>query len=199
MINLKDGELYLDACFERLNLVNSSLKGIEFDECHFSECDFSESQFNNCKFINCEFERCNLSLINLSNSRLFSVTFKESKLVGIDWTRAIWAVYHTDFELKFERCVLNDSSFFGLTLNELYLEECRLHDVDFREGNFVDSVITYCDLSHSLFMHTNLEGVDFSESTNFVINVLENRVKRAKFTRYEALNLLESLGIELVD
>ncbi|WP_434940704.1 hypothetical protein ACRWQN_10470 [Shewanella sp. HL-SH8] len=48
-------------------------------------------------------------------------------------------------------------------------------------------------------MRTNLQKADFAESTNFNINVLENTLKQAKFSRYEALNLLDSLGIELVD
>ncbi|EKO3726303.1 pentapeptide repeat-containing protein, partial [Vibrio metschnikovii] len=122
-----------------------------------------------------------------------------SKLVGVDWTKATWPVYHSDFELSFKRCILNDSSFFGLTLNELVFDECKLHDVDFREGNFARSTMTYSDFSHSLFMRTNLQGVDFSESTAYSIDVLENNVKKAKFSRYEALSLLESLGIELVD
>tara|TARA_R110002111_G_C6004265_1_gene373593 strand:- start:7724 stop:7849 length:126 start_codon:yes stop_codon:yes gene_type:complete len=40
--------------------------------------------------------------------------------------------------------------------------------------------------------------VDFTESTGFGIDVLENKLARAKFTRFEALSLLESLSIELV-
>ncbi|WP_420812697.1 hypothetical protein [Natronospirillum operosum] len=59
--------------------------------------------------------------------------------------------------------------------------------------------MTYSDFSHSSFMRTNLQGVDFSESTAYTIDVLENNVKEARFSRYEALSLLESLGIELVD
>ncbi len=67
------------------------------------------------------------------------------------------SVYHLDFELKFQRCILNDASFFGLTLNELTLDECKLHDVEFREGNFESSTMCYCDFTHSLFMRTNLQ------------------------------------------
>jgi fluoroquinolone resistance protein len=58
--------------------------------------------------------------------------------------------------------------------------------------------MTDCDFSQSLFMRTNLESVDFTDSYNFNIDVLENRVNKAKFSRFEALNLLNSLGIELV-
>ncbi|EKF9659489.1 pentapeptide repeat-containing protein [Vibrio cholerae] len=199
MKSLKNGEQYLEVSFEKLELSENSFKDIEFEECHFSDCDLSGVQLQNCKFVSCEFARCNLSLASFPNARLFGVSFQDSKLVGIDWTRATWPVYYIDFELKFQRCILNDASFFGLTLNELTLDECKLHDVDFREGNFASSTRCYCDFTHSLFMRTNLQKVDFSESTNYAINVLENQVKGAKFSRYEALNLLECLGIELVD
>lgn len=195
----KDGEQYLDTVFKKHEVPEAHYKDIEFEECQFSDCDFSGVKFQNCNFVNCEFVRCNLSLTDLSNSKLFGITFRESKLVGVDWTKATWPIYHLDFELRFERCILNDSSFFGLTLNELMLDECKLHDVDFREGSFNDSTLNYCDLTHSVFMRTSLEKVDFCDSTNYAINVLENNVKGAKFSRFEALNLLECLGIELVD
>lgn len=199
MQTMINGEDYFDLSFSKLDLSGSEFKDIEFEECQFSDCDFSEVKLISCKFVNCEFIRCNLSLAQLPNSRLFGITWTECKLVGIDWTRIDWPSYHVDFELRFQRCILNDSSFFGLTLNELILDECKLHDVDFREGDFQRSLMTYCDFSHSLFMRTNLCAADLTESINYAINVLENQVKAAKFSRYEALNLLEYLGIELID
>jgi len=199
MTDLKNNAHYFDVSFAKLSSPDEHYSGIEFEDCQFSDCDFSASKFQKCKFTNCIFEHCNLSLVDFSNSKLFGLKFQDSKLVGVDWTKAIWAVYHSDFELGFKRCILNDSSFFGLTLNELVFEECKLHDVDFRGGGFLGSTMTYSDFRNSLFMRTNLQGVDFSESTAYTIDVLENNVKKAKFSRYEALNLLESLGIELVD
>ncbi|WP_131914150.1 pentapeptide repeat-containing protein [Celerinatantimonas diazotrophica] len=194
-----NGEQYLEHSFDKLQLSERCFKDIEFEECLFSDCDLSGVQFQHCKLINCKFERCNLSVAHFPNSYLFGVSFQDSKLVGIDWTKAVWPIYHRDFELKFQRCIMNDSSFFGLTLNELVLDECKLHDVDFREGDFTGSTMNACDFTHSLFMHTNLQDVDFSESTNYAIHILDNQVQGAKFTRYEALNLLEYLGIELLD
>jgi len=199
MANFKQGEHYFDALFDKHECSENRYSDIEFEECLFTDCDFSGKEFQHCKFVRCEFIRCNLSLIALPQTKLFGVTFQESKLIGIDWTKIIWAMYHLDFELKFERCILNDSSFFGLTLNELVFDECKLHDVDFREGDFSGSIMNYCDFTHSIFMRTNLQHVDFSESTNYTINVLENRIKGAKFSRFEALSLLDSLDIELVD
>jgi uncharacterized protein YjbI with pentapeptide repeats len=199
MKTLTNGTQYFEISFKKLELPEARCKDIEFEECQFLDCDFSGAAFCNCKFVNCLFERCNLSLLDITKSRLFGVSFQESKLVGVDWTKATWAVYHVDFELRFQRCILNDASFFGLTLNKLILDECKLHDVDFREGNFNESIMTYCDFARSLFMRTSLLGADFTESSGYAINILENPIKGAKFSRHEALNLLECLEIELID
>ena len=87
----------------------------------------------------------------------------------------------------------------GLSLNEIVIEECKAHEVDFREGSFCDANFTFTDFSNSLFNETNLSVSDFTETSNFQIDINYNIVKGAKFSRYEAVCLLESLGIELVD
>lgn len=199
MKKVENNEEYFEASFDKQRLQSLEISNSEFEECEFNDCDFSLAIFTRCKFLNCSFNRCNLSLIKIPHSRFFEVDFVDCKLVGIDWTTASWPSFNLCSELKFERCILNDSSFFGLSLNELKLEECKLHEVDFREGDFSNSLMTYCDFTNSLFMRTNLQKVDFTESNNFIIDVLENQISKAKFSRYEALSLLDSLGIELVD
>jgi uncharacterized protein YjbI with pentapeptide repeats len=197
--NFKDKEEYYDQRFIKLINPEMQLKGSRFDECEFIDCDFSQAIFTNCKFNACRFVGCNLSLVSLSGSRLFAIEFIESKLVGVDFTSADWPTFHLDFELKFVRSILSDISMFGLTLNRLTFDECKVVEADFREGNFAQSSWTYCDFSKSLFMKTNMQGIDFSDSYHYDIDVLHNRIDKAKFSRFEALNLLTSLGIELVD
>ena len=199
MNELVDAGDYYEETFKGLIWNDKRLSGASFEECEFIDCDFSDSRFHGCKFTQCEFVRCNLSLADMANSQLYGLTFKDCKLVGVDWTKADWPQYYRDFELKFQRCLLNDASFYGLTLNELVLDECRVHDADFREGNFTDSQMTHCTFDRSLFMHTNLERVDFSDSTGCSIDVLANELKGATFSSFEAGHLLESLGIVLVD
>ena len=55
------------------------------------------------------------------------------------------------------------------------------------------------DFANSLFNGTDLSGADFTEAINYQIDVNRNKIKGAKFSRYEAVSLLESLGIELID
>ncbi|MGB5856067.1 MAG: pentapeptide repeat-containing protein [Oceanisphaera sp.] len=199
MQKIQDGESYVEQTFSRLSLVDGHFMGIEFEDCTFEHCDFSGAHFSRCKFIDCTFKHCNLSLMQVPSTRWFGVSFTECKLVGVDWTKADWPVFHLDSELSFKQCILNDASFFGLTLQELTLDECKCHEVDFREGDFSSSSMTHCDFTNSVFMRTNLQRVDFTESVNFNIDVLENKIDSAKFSRYEALSLLYSLNIELVD
>ncbi|EKO3722748.1 pentapeptide repeat-containing protein, partial [Vibrio metschnikovii] len=115
MTDLKNNEQYFDVSFEKIATPEQQYTDVEFEDCQFSDCDFSSVKFHRCKFTNCTFERCNLSLVDFANSKLFELKFQDSKLVGVDWTKATWPVYHSDFELSFKRCILNDSSFFGLT------------------------------------------------------------------------------------
>ncbi|ART79086.1 pentapeptide repeat-containing protein [Oceanisphaera avium] len=194
-----ESETYIEQTFRRRSVTREALNRLEFEDCIFEQCDFSESIFTHCKFIDCTFKDCNLSLINMQSTRWFGVQFFECKLVGVDWTTADWPPFHLDSELSFERCILNDGSFFGLTLQGLRLVECKCHDMDFREGDFSHSTLIDNDFSHSVFMRTNLQSCDFTGSSNFNIHLLENTLDNAKFSRFEALTLLYSLNIELVD
>ncbi|HHX33848.1 MAG TPA: pentapeptide repeat-containing protein [Gammaproteobacteria bacterium] len=196
---IESQQQYFEESFKSLDLQDLVCVGTEFEECTFVDCNFTSATFERCNFINCSFTRCQLSLISVPYTRFFTVSFTECKLVGVDWTRATWSEFHKDFEISFRQSILNDSSFFGLTLQGLILDECKVQDVDFREGDFSHAVMTYSDFTHSLFMRTNLQSANFAESSQYSINILENQVQGAKFSKHEAVYLLESLGIELVD
>jgi len=178
---------------------DSILTGKEFDDCTFFECNFSETIIRGSKFIDCLFIKCNLSVTKINQSKFSGVTFDECKMVGVDWTKASWTSIALTSPIKFVKCIINDSCFFGLSLSEIVCEECKAHDVDFREGDFSEANFMFTDFSNSLFSETNLTGADFTEATNYNINIYHNEIKRAKFSRYEAVRLLNSLDIELVD
>ncbi|MDW6002545.1 pentapeptide repeat-containing protein [Vibrio mangrovi] len=199
MEKVQSNKSYFETTFKNISLPAFTCTDSEFESCEFIDCDFSQSTFKHCKFLDCTFRQCNLSLLQTPQTRFFETEFTNCKLVGVDWTQAYWPPYYPDPDLKFYECILNDSSMFGLTLTGLVLESCKLHDVDFREGNFSGATMTDCDFTNSLFMRTNLQSVDFTDSVNYTIHVLENQVQQARFSRFEALSLLETLGIELAD
>ena len=195
---LNNEKEHLSKVFSKLSAINQEICNIEFEDCHFQDCNFTDTTFKQCRFIECTFSRCNLSVIKVAQSQFTDVVFEECKLVGVDWTRAAWPRLVFSVSLKFNKCIINDSSFFGLSLDEIVIEECKAHDVDFRDGRFCRAVFTYTDFSNSLFGKTDLSGADFSEATNYDIDIFNNKISKAKFSRDEAVRLLNSVDIELV-
>ena len=196
---IKNNQDYYAKHFSQLSMVGSEIERVEFEDCHFKDCDFSEASFRRCRFIECQFNQCNLSIVKLGQSQFTDVVFEDCKLIGINWTHATWSQLRLAAALEFKQCVLNDSTFFELSLDELKLRECKAHDVDFRTGSFRNALFNHTDFTGSLFGKTNLSGADFTEAVNYDIDVFDNQIEGAKFTRYEAVRLLDSLGVELHD
>ena len=190
---------YWSQTFEALELSETTISGKAFDGCTFKNCDFSDAILSHCKFVDCTFSKCNMSLVRIEYSKFLDVDFDECKMIGIDWTNADWPSLALSAPISFRKCLLSDCSFFGLSLAEIVFDECKAHGVDFREAQFPRAKFCYSDVSGSLFANTDLSAADFSEAQGYDIDIHNNRIKNAIFSRYEAVRLLESLEIELVD
>ncbi len=185
--------------FEGIDFSKKRITKSEFDDCTFKSCDFTETFFSSCKFIDCRFENCNLTLIKLTDSKLSGLEFFSCKLIGIDWTMADWKSLLNANPLRFKECALNDSNFYGLPLDDIIIKECEAREVDFSSGSFKNGDFKKTDFKGALFSHTNLEGANFTNASNTLIDLKSNHLKGAIFNRFEALYMLESLGIVLVD
>ena len=190
---------YFAKQFISIDVSGQTIADKEFEGCEFKGCNFSETTLSKCNFIDCHFTDCNLSLIKLQSTKFRGVILEQCKAVGVNWTRAVWPRLILASPLKFYKCILNDSSFFGLNLAELVLEDCKARDVDLREANLSGAKLNYTDFSNASFGRTNLSGADLSEAINYDIDIFNNEIKQAKFSRHEAIRLLDSLAIELVD
>lgn len=195
---LLNDEAFYGKTFTDLSMVQESVSHKVFESCVFESCDFTEAFFDACTFKDCQFRKCKLTAVNVRNSKFSDVQFYESKVLGVDWTKAYWRGLELGAPLFFKECLLNASSFYGLKLSGIVFEDCRAHDVDFREATISRARFTGTDLTNSLFVNTNLTGADFNGATNYDIDVKKNTIKNAIFCRYEAVSLLTSLGIKLV-
>lgn len=185
--------------FKNVNLHSTKIKEAEFEECLFISCDFSETLFHSCRFIDCRFENCNLGVMKLTDTIVSGNEFISCKMIGIDWSMCDWKSLLRSEPLKFVNSILNDSNFFGLTLEGVQMRECHVRDVEFSSGSFIRADFSSSDFKGSLFTNVNLEYANFTNATNTDIDLKTNHLKGAIFNRYEALYLLESMGIVLVD
>jgi len=200
MPDLNDAKhLYIQENFNRITLTATEINAKEFDNCIFEACNFSESTFLNCKFYECKFINCNLSMIQVNGSSFFDVIFDECKAIGINWTKASWPRIKLCSPFRFNKCVLNHSSFLGLGLKEVVMIECKAKEVDFRDADCTEANFSYTDFANSFFGKTILTKADFSEAINYNIDIFNNVLSKAKFSLPEAVNLLNCMDIELVD
>ncbi|NMM40440.1 pentapeptide repeat-containing protein [Pseudoalteromonas arctica] len=190
---------YYEHEFFKVKATAQRFSDIEFEQCQFIECDFSHSQFSNCRFIDCEFINCNLCDLSWNYSSLEEVSFKGCKLNSIVWGQVNWPQLALTAPVSFKDCELSHSSFFELSLKALTMTDCFAKDVDFRHANLGKSQFIGTDFRDSVFHQTNLSNANFVGATQFNIDIKNNDVSGAKFERFEALNLLSGLDIELVD
>lgn len=188
---------YLGQTFSNLIIEQQVIEQVGFESCQFKQCKFTDLIFRHTKFIECDFELCDLALAKFPSSKFSEVSFKDSKLIGINWTEMSWPLVKLTSPLYFYGSNLSHSSFFGLDLPHLIIEECKAHDVDFREANLSHASFVGTDLLNSLFLHTNLNAADFTNAVNYTINPNENRITNAHFSFPDVIALLNHFGIKM--
>lgn len=186
---------YWAETFAELNLKAEQIRGVEFDDCTFTGCDLSEVKFTQCRFIECRFINCEMNVVHFSGSRFEETLFKACKVTGVDWTVLDYSEFIKEAPFSFYESVLDYSSFFGVTLENLSLKKCRIIEGDFREATLINADFGESDLQESQFRHTNLEKADFRGALNYDIDLRINTISGAKFSQDEAINLLRGLDI----
>jgi fluoroquinolone resistance protein len=161
-----------------------------FEECRFSACSFVDCKFEKCRFLNCKFTSCILSAISPVDCRFIEVEFQQSKVIGIDWTRAARAE-----DLVFIGCQINYSNFKMLKLPKIKITGCEAKEVDFIETDLTGGDFRNTDFASSRFFKTNLSEADFRGAKNYFIDTRNNILKKARFSLPEVLTLLSSLDI----
>ncbi|MBA2656575.1 MAG: pentapeptide repeat-containing protein [Tatlockia sp.] len=189
---------YDEQTFTQLTLKEDCIANIEFQNCQFKQCQFLGVNFTKVRFIDCDFESCDLSLSKFSGCRFSEVSFRRCKLVGLNWTELSWPLVKLASPLYFYDSNLSHSSFFGLSLPDLIIENCKAHDVDFRETQLNHASFVGTDLMKSLFVHSNLKGTNFTNAINYNIDIRVNTISKAVFSFPEAIALLNHLDIEII-
>lgn len=73
--------------------------------------------------------------------------------------------------------------------------KCEAIEVDFTEADLNHGDFQYTDFEKSIFFKTNLSCTNFQQAKNYLIDVRNNTLKKARFSLPEALSLLFSLDI----
>jgi fluoroquinolone resistance protein len=162
----------------------------EFVGCQFIGIDFSEFNFSRLKFLDCTFSECNLSNASLKSGVFRGVSFKKSKLIGLNWTETT-----TLASCTYADCIMDYGVFHSMNLKGFSFINCKMMEVEFWDSQLAKSSLTGCMLRGSAFNKADLSGADLRGSTDYFIDVRFTNVKKAKFSMPEAMALLSSLEI----
>jgi uncharacterized protein YjbI with pentapeptide repeats len=185
--------------FDKLEMEGDTIDSKEFYDCHFIQCNFRNTQLINCTFRDCTFEYCDLSLAKPEKSHFQDIRFEKSKMVGIDWSLASLQKSKLNYRLSFLHSDISFSLFLNLNCKGISIVECKAKEVDFTEADLSNAILTKTDFEGATFFNTNLDNADFSHAINYMINICNNKVKNARFSFPEVLNLLKSHQIIIED
>ena len=131
-----------DERFEAQDFTQVALPLGEYEQCTFRQCDFANSNLSRSVFVDCEFIECDWSMAKLGDTALRDVRFSHCKMLGLRFEHC----HDFLFEVAFDHCQLNFSSFYQRTLKKTTFNHCILQEVDFTEANLKDASFDNCDL-----------------------------------------------------
>lgn len=167
----------------------------EYENCVFRNCDLSDDSLSGYFFTDCVFDHCNLSAAKLGDTALRNVTFRNSKLLGLDFSNCSKLL----FEVFFDDCRMNVCSFYKWNLKKTVFRKCNLSETDFAEANLTEVIFDDCDLSGAVFDQTILVKADLRKAWNYTIDPAKNSVKKARFSVSGLPGLLTAYDIAIDD
>lgn len=182
-----------DRTFEKVVEPGKAFHGRTFDKCTFTRCDFSRSDFTKSRFIDCTFNGCDLSMMKLRGASMQHVVFKESKVLGVDFSGCSEML----FSVRFEQCALDHSVFVKRRMPKTRFTRCSLKSVDFEQADLNEAVLDTCDLQDAVFNGTLLRGADLTTAFNYSIDPERNEMKGARLSVDGALGLLAKYGLQI--
>jgi fluoroquinolone resistance protein len=180
-----------DQLFESIDFSLEPLGLGEYEGCNFVNCNFSNTDLSEMQFIDCQFKSCNLSMVKTIKTTLNGTIFQECKILGVSFENCQESL----FQVKFEKCILNFSSFFKRNLKKIAFRYCTMQETDFTNADLTSAIFDHCDLTNAKFEQTILEKADLRSAFNYSINPEINRIKKAKFSLQGIAGLLDKYDI----
>ncbi|MEO5668480.1 MAG: pentapeptide repeat-containing protein [Bdellovibrionota bacterium] len=176
-------------------LSHGDLLGADFYHCTFKGLDLGAIfQGKRMRFYSCHFESCNLSNLRVTGFVFRGARFKQSKLVGVNWTEASSLV-----DPLFEDCKLDHAVFQRLDLTKISFKGSSLRDVDFADTHLSGADLRDCELQGASFRGADLCAADLRGAREYFIDPEFSSLKELRCDSPAALSFLVALGLKVED
>lgn len=182
---------------ENLKMEGEVIKDTEFLDCEFIECMIEDCKFERCSFIDCKFTRCNIISVQSKHSQMRTSTFLKCNLIGVHWNELLPAGKISGPIGKLSDCFLKYNTFIEMSLMKFDFAGNNILDSAFENCNLRESSFKGCRLEVTQYTNCDMRKADFRESNGYQIDIGTNRLKDAKFSFPEVINLLNVLGIKI--
>jgi fluoroquinolone resistance protein len=193
---------YCGETFSKLDRAGEGLSSLLFEDCLFTGCRLEGALVENCQFSGCRFEGCKITAPKFRATQMLSCDFADCALSGVDWSALLDERKRGMGFLPFDSlrgCSLRHCVFFGLDLKGFQFAGADLSGSFFDGCKLEEASFAGCRLQGTSFAQNDLRGADFRGATEYFFSLEGNRVKNAKFSLPEAVNLLAALGVVIED
>ena len=185
-------KLIEEQTFTAADFKSTTFEIAHYELCVFNSIDFTKFTFSEAKFVDCEFVDCDLSMVSLTGSMLQNITFTRCKMLGLFFE----TVKPFLFEVRFQDCNLESSSFENVRMENTVFQSCKLAGVDFTNSNLKGVQFEACDLLNATFYNSKLEKADFTTARNFSINPQHNQTKGSIVSSANLEGFLQNAGLD---
>lgn len=190
-------EYYENEKFEKLSLSEEVIRNVEFADCVFDSCDFADCRIFGCHFSECVFRDCTVAGLQSEMSALRFAQFENCSIVGVDWTPLRPSGKFGEPVRDFENCRLKYNTFTDMSFRKFPFAGNALVGCLFGDSNLMEADFRGCDLKETEFLRCDLRKADFRDASDYRIDILSCKMKGARFSYGEALNLLAVLDIKI--
>lgn len=166
------GDVFEKQVFEDLALERVDLGKLELTGCVFRRCKLGETRWRHSRLEDCVFEHCDLTRAELMGTSMHDVTFKSSKLMGLDFSHLAKRP-----SMSFEDCNLRYASFVGLTLRKTQFARCAIRETNFFETDLSEARFDDCVFTGTRFEGCVLRGARFPGARDLFVDPARNQVK----------------------
>lgn len=180
--------------FENRDFSNMEINDTIFEQCVFRNCTFIDTKILHSKIENTQFISCNMSNIDLTGSKLDSIEFEESKIIGL----TLYKCNQINFDFVFNKSKLEYCNFSDVNMKKNIFLDCEIIESHFQNTFLVESVFKNVDFTHTSFFKCNLKKANFTDSIGYVIDPVTNNIEKATFSISGVLGLLHGFDIKIV-
>ncbi|MCM1544189.1 MAG: pentapeptide repeat-containing protein [Ruminococcus sp.] len=189
---------YINKQFTNLNRSN-----MEFADCSFTDCDFINCVIDGCRFSHCSFADCTFTKCRLINnkgsqqSQMRYSVFTDCYLIGINWNEWLPPIqFYQPFD-SLTKCRMKYNNFSEMNLTKFSFCGSDITDSMFADCKLSGSNFKGCNLTKTEFFRCDLTKADFRDAAGYQISLETNKLKDARFSFPEVVNLLSGTGIKI--